>query len=113
MTAGGAEPDGLAALVGQHQLALLAGRRRDGDGDGDAESDGVGVGASMPSTGWKVSCAVRPITSAASRGSCTPGSSTMIRRSPERVRVGLGDAQRVDPAAQHLDGAVGGLAVRP
>ena len=42
----------------------------------------------MPSTGWKVSCAVRPMTSAASRGSCTPGSSTMIRRSPERVSVG-------------------------
>ena len=48
----------------------------------------MGVGVAMPSTGWKVSCAVRPITLAASRGSCRPGSSTMIRRSPDRVRVG-------------------------
>ena len=39
-------------------------------------------------TGWKVSCAVRPMTSSASRGSETPGSSTMIRRSPERWRLG-------------------------
>ena len=49
---------------------------------------GSGSASATPSTGWKLSCAVRPITSAASRGSCRPGSSTMIRRSPERVRVG-------------------------
>ena len=39
-------------------------------------------------TGWKVSCAVRPMTSAACRGSCTPGSSTMMRLSPVRLSVG-------------------------
>src|SRR5699024_1551210 len=37
-----------------------------------------------PRTGWKDSCAVWPTISAASAGSCTPGSSTMIRFSPER-----------------------------
>ena len=59
-----------------------------GEGDGDAEGSGVGVASGTPSTGWNVSWAVRPMTSAASRGSCTPGSSTMIRRSPERARLG-------------------------
>ena len=39
-------------------------------------------------TSWKESWAVWPMTSAASRGSVTPGSSTMIRRSPDWARVG-------------------------
>src|SRR5436190_1549805 len=67
-----------------------------GDGAAGAE-DGepvracsvVGDGApEMPSTGWKASCAVRPRTAAARLGSCTPGSSTMIRRSPDRAMDG-------------------------
>ena len=41
-----------------------------------------------PLTGWKESCAVRPRTSAASFGSWSPGSSTMMRVSPERTSVG-------------------------
>lgn len=44
--------------------------------------------SAAPSTGWNASCAVRPMTSAACLGSSTPGSSTMIRFSPERTRVG-------------------------
>ncbi len=43
------------------------------------------AGSGTPRTGWKVSCAVLPMTSAALVGSCTPGSSTMMRRSPERA----------------------------
>ena len=62
-------------------------------------------------TWWKPSWAVWPITSAASRGSCTPGSSTMIRRSPARARVGSATPERVDASAQHLERPVGGLAV--
>ena len=57
-----------------------------GDGDGDADGRRAWASASgTPSTGWNVSWAVRPMTSAASRGSCSPGSSTMMRRSPERA----------------------------
>lgn len=41
-----------------------------------------------PCTGWTVNCAVRPMTSAASRGSCRPGSSTKIRCCPDRYRLG-------------------------
>ena len=51
--------------------------------------DGEAVGAcATPRTGWNVSCAVRPMTSAASRGSSTPGSSTKMRCSPERASAG-------------------------
>ena len=50
---------------------------------------GGGVpGCDGPCTTWKLSCAVRPITSVASRGSCSPGSSMRILRSPTRARVG-------------------------
>ena len=45
-------------------------------------------GCPGPCTTWNPSCAVRPITRAASLGSCTPGSSMMMRRSPARARVG-------------------------
>lgn len=51
-------------------------------------ASGVVSAAAMPRTGWKVSWAVRPITSTASRGSVSPGSSTTMRRSPARTRVG-------------------------
>ncbi len=56
-----------------------------------AAADGCGirlVGSAAASTGWMVSCAVLPMTSAAWAASSTPGSSTMIRRSPERASVG-------------------------
>ena len=46
------------------------------------------LGSPGPSTGWKVSWAVWPMASAAAAASCTPGSSTMIRFSPERASVG-------------------------
>ena len=49
---------------------------------------GTGSPVAAPVTGWKVSCAVLPMTAAASSGSCTPGSSTMIRRSPDLASVG-------------------------
>ena len=73
--------------------------------------------ASAPRTGWKRSCAVLPITSAASRGSCTPGSSMMIRRSPERVRVGsltpsASTRRRSTSSARSVDSA-SALAVGP
>ncbi len=48
----------------------------------------AGFASTWSSTSWKVSWAVLPITFAASRGSCTPGSSTMIRFSPWRVTLG-------------------------
>ena len=56
---------------------------------GDQQAPGRALSAvEVPMTGWKANCAVRPMVSAASRGSCTPGSSTMIRRSPDRASVG-------------------------
>lgn len=45
-------------------------------------------GAVVPRTGWTVSWAVRPRTSAASSGSSRPGSSTTMRWSPARERFG-------------------------
>ncbi len=49
----------------------------------------AGEGVSpTPVTGWTESCAVRPRTSTASAGSWTPGSSTTMRRSPERASTG-------------------------
>ena len=62
----------------------LAGQRRPGRGaaarrlvrhtaDWSAGRRGVSPGRRPPLTGWNVSCAVLPMTCAASRGSCTPG----------------------------------------
>lgn len=58
-----------------------------------AASSGVGTGPGVgggatASTGRNSSCAVLPITSSASWGSVSPGSSTMILRSPVRCRFG-------------------------
>jgi hypothetical protein len=56
-----------------------------------------------------VSWAVRPSTWAASAGSCTP-----FDDDPAAAGAGeggFGDAESVDTAAQHLQGAVGGFAV--
>ncbi len=53
-----------------------------------AASASAPVPSAVPSTGWTVSCAVRPSTSAACWGSWTPGSSTTTRLSPERTMVG-------------------------
>ena len=61
--------------------------------------------------GGSVSWAVRPMTSAASRGSCTPG---QLDDDPPLAGAGegrLGHAEGVDPAAQHLQRAVGRLGV--
>ncbi len=59
---GRAEPQPAAALVGQHQLPVAGRRRRSGPVRSAA-------GSARPSTGWKVSWAVRPMTSTASSGS--------------------------------------------
>ena len=58
-----------------------------GGADGGTKP-GMALGSPRPSTGWKVSCAVWPIRRSASAASVTPGSSTMMRRSPERASVG-------------------------
>ena len=67
--------------------------------------------SATPSTGWNVSCAVRPMTSAASRGSCRPGQLDDDAALAGAGEARLGDAERVDPTAQHLERAVGRLAV--
>ncbi len=69
------------------------------------------LAAGTRSTSWNDSCAVWPMTFAASRGSCTPGSSTMMRVSPERARVGSATPSastrpRSTPRARSVDSAL-------
>ncbi len=67
-----------------------SGRTRGSGGEaaGGSPVPAGGALSSTPRTGWKASCAVRPMTATASSGSATPGSSTMMRRSPERCSDG-------------------------